>query len=286
MAQYGQGNEVNVFQANEAKLIFEHAQRLTSPIDPIPIGYNGTPAVMVPKDWKLESLPGWEPPLPQRIRTKVAVTDARSFIEYFKLYSVPATDPNCRSAIFADVTNTGAQFVGVLDYHAAEAQWCGHRVEFQPALSEDWKRWMEMNRQPKTQMELALFLEDNLAACLVPAGADLLEMINTLAVDESITFRSAQRLQSGAVRFHYDSESKARAGEVEMPSELQVGLPVFDGQVEAVVRFRLKYRLSNGAFKLWLEAVNPHKVMDWAVKRMQQEIEEGTGVQAYRGKLL
>lgn len=286
MAQYGQGNEVNVFQANEAKLIFEHAQRLASPMDPIPIGYNGTPVVIVPQNWKLEAVPGWEPPLPQRIRAKVAVSDTRSFVEYFSAHKAGVNDPTVRSAIFADITDAGAVFVGVLDYHAGEAQWCGHRVEFQPALSEDWKRWMEINRKPQTQTELALFLEDNLAACLDPEGADLLGMINTLAVDESITFRSAQRLQSGAVKFLYDSESKARAGEVEMPSELKVGLPVFHGQGLAEVRFRLKYRLSNGAFKLWLEAVNPHKLIEWAVDRIRQDIEMGTGVMAYRGKLL
>lgn len=280
-----------------ARAIFEHASRLVKPIDTGDASgdFNGTPVMVVPYQWKVEPIPGWEPAVPHRVKQTVEVTDVASFAKYWEEYAYAASNlSGPQSVIFAEVRPDGLKVVGVLDYHRlsltvgarTEAAWGSHRVVYEPALSEDWKAWKAIDKKHMSQMELAQFLEDNLQSCVEPAGADLLEMINTLAVDETITFRSAQRLQSGAVRFSYDNDSKARSGEVEMPSVLKVELPVFRGSKTFTVAFRLKYRLVNGSFKLWLEMVRAAELLAFAAEAELGEIAKQTQWTIIRGKLL
>lgn len=271
--------DVNVYQANEAKQAFQHAQRMTTPVPP-PDGYVGTPVMLVPEKWEAKASPGWEPAIPDRIKAVVRFDTTESFSRYVSEFK-----GGNRTLLFAQVTNDSGQVVAIFDYHGTggEPAWCQHRAVFAPQLSEEWKRWVAVNRKPLKQAEFALFLEDNLDTVMTPSGADLLGIINTIEIDGKVEFRSAQRLASGAVRFLYNNETKAKSGEMEVPSEFVLRMPVFDGEPAFEVRARLRYRLSGGEFVLWLEMINPHRVVRDALDAVIGRISKGTGLSPLRG---
>lgn len=274
---------------SEYRVVMEHAQRMTVPIS-CGDEEHGMPVMLVPQGWKAEPVPGWEPSHPYRVKAEVVVHSAESFCEYFNRYARGDAGPTAtQSVIFANVPD--GEFVGILDYHRPKVDstgefpaWGGHRVTYKPAESVEWKRWKAIDKKQLSQIEFAQFLEDNLDEVVKPAGADLLAMINTIAIDESITFRSAQRLQSGGVKFGYASDGTAKAGNVEIPAEFWMTFPIFDGQKPSLMRARLRYRLTGGKFVLWLELVNPHKAVKEAMRLLLDEIEENTEVVAIVGK--
>lgn len=271
--------DVNVYQANEAKQMIQHAQRMTTPVPP-PSGYVGVPVLLVPEKWEAKAAPGWEPTTPDRIKGVVNFDTSESFSRYVTEFKA-----GHRTLLFASVSNESGKVVAIFDYHSTsgEAGWCQHRAVFAPQLSEEWKRWTTVNRKPMKQVEFALFLEDNLDTVKAPSGADLLAIINEIEVDGKVEFRSAQRLADGAVRFLYNNEQKAKSGAMDVPSEFVLRMPVFEGEPPFEIKARLRYRLSGGEFGLWFELINPHRVVRDAMETVIERISKGTALSPLRG---
>ena len=190
-----------------------------------------------------------------------------------------------RTMVFAKVGNDGGTITAIFDFHgtSGEAGWCQHRAVFTPAISEEWKRWTGVNKKKLGQAEFALFLEDNLSTVSEPSGADLLQIINTIEVDGKVEFRSAQRLQDGSVRFLYQNEQKAKSGELEVPAEFTLRMPIFEGEPAFQIQARLRYRLAAGEFGLWFELINPHRTVRDALELVVNRISTGTGITPLRG---
>lgn len=287
---YNDDKTVNVFQANEAKLAFEHAQRMTQPVSPDP-AFTGAPVMLVPKDWKAEPVPGWELRIPDRIRATVHLADHDSFCRYVQDFKTPKTQ------IFAAIDNEKGCFTAVFDYHdrpyvtaesAAQgtAGNCNHRAIFAPRHSENWKRWSAINKKAMTQNEFALFLEDNTPDVMNPLGADLLTIINEFEVEGAINFQRVQRLANGTVSFHFSNDQKAKAGQLSVPEMFNLQLPIFDGEPVFFLGARLRYRLSaGGELKIWFELVNPHLVIRESLQQLLTRIATGTGITPLLGAL-
>lgn len=260
-------------------VVFEHAQRLTAPIRP-PDRVLGEPVILVPKGWQPVPVPGWKRETPPPINTRVHLHTVDSFSRYVNDYKTAATQ------LFAEIGDDTGAFTAILDYHypgTGTSAWCQHRAEFRPQLSTEWKRWKEVDRKKLTQQAFALFLEDNLATVATPAGADLLQIINTIEVDGKVEFRSAQKLASGSVRLSFMNEQKAKSGELEVPSEFILMLPVFEEEPAVTVTARLRYRLAAGEFSLWFELINPHRVIRDALAQVMARISTGCAVIPLRG---
>ncbi|TIP21885.1 MAG: DUF2303 family protein, partial [Mesorhizobium sp.] len=69
--------------------------------------------------------------------------------------------------IFADADWRNPSFTAVIDYHedvsGGLAAFGKHRIQYAFPLSEEWKKWIEMNGEPMKQAEFAYFLEDRVA---------------------------------------------------------------------------------------------------------------------------
>lgn len=276
---YGDKAEV-ALTTPDTDAVFEHAQRLTKPMEPDDATQEGAPHVLIPKGWTLKDLP-WTSQTPKRIRQTVQLSDHPSFCRYVSDFKSEET------VIFAEVSNDGGTFTAVLDYHHGEPSWCTHKAIFTPEKSENWKRWLSQNGKQMGQTEFALFLENNTPDVVTPAGADLLQIINEFEVEGSLNFQRVQRLSNGTVKFSFQNEQKAKAGDLSVPEVFTLRFPLFNGEPMTVLTARLRYRLgSGGELKVWFELVNPHVAVREGLQSLVERVATGTAIAPLMGKMV
>ena len=174
---------------------------------------------------------------PSLVRANVDIRDVDSFNRYVNLYRIKG-DKNL--AIFADITETGAKFTAVLDYHlenSAVAERGEHRAVFTCTPTPEWRRWTASDKKPMTQEDFARFLEDNAPDIVTPSSAAMLEIALSLEARTTGDFSQATRLDNGALSFRYSENVEARAGlngSLEIPAVLKslllrLSVPRFSG---------------------------------------------------------
>lgn len=222
-----------------------------------------TPFVVIPKDAQVVSLREYlfngDTERPAAKRGTVSVLDAASFIEYWTLFS------DEHSRIFADETKS--QVLAVLDYHGIgenAPRWGRHRVNLTLRFSEEWSLWTGHNGQKNkfSQLDFAEFIEDNTPDFVQPKAADMLEMARTLSVKTDVDFSSAVRNSNGQVQIKYNETVRGTAGtgNVEIPEEFIIQIPVYVGTPRVPVRARLRYRLASGKLTIWYDLLRPDAI--------------------------
>src|SRR5215471_16817068 len=211
--------------------------------------YGGTPFVVVPKDYRVESLEKLLPAqfvAPQWVNQRVAFQDAGSFCDYVKQFKT------FRTQIFGRVQDTGCSLEAVIDYHTPKAgrveasapERTAHRATLVLEQTAEWKAWMAKDRQKMAQTEFALFIEENDRVFRSPGGADLREMVLSLEGHCNARFNSAIRLQDGRVKISYEEDVEVRGsqgaatGHLELPGEFLCGIAPFEGMGPYEVRSR------------------------------------------------
>ena len=143
-----------------------------------------------------------------------------------------------------------------------QAAFAEHRVVYDAPRSDEWEIWTKADGVAMPQADFSRFIEDNVKDIREPAGADVLEVARQLEVKKKVEFASAQRLSDGQREFTYNEEidGTSRRGQMQIPEEFQLGIPVFlDGELYAVTA-RLRYRINEGTLRLWYDLLNPHEV--------------------------
>lgn len=258
---------------SDVQTIFEHATRLALPLDPSDSGCVGRPKVLVPADFKLVDLEGWRPVNPPLVEEIVETPDLESFIRYLKDFEDP------RLALFVTagpITGSECRVNAVIDYHEGGSPgWCKFQCTWKPQLAVEWLRWTGLNGKKLTQVDFARFLEDNHAAVVSPAGADLLAIANTFKVSGSVTYNKAITLQNGNISFAYVDQRKATGGvgEMEVPERFVLEIPVFFRGVKFNFEVKLRYKVTEqGELVLWLEMVNLDLVWQAAVDAVVEHL--------------
>lgn len=258
--------------------LMAHAERATKPIT-APEGYEaGKPVVLVPAGYTVAAL-GFDPVRPPRIGARVEAMAQESFCRYVLAHKTATT------TLFAEIGDDACQFRGVLDYHeesGGKASHCSHVVDFIPRATENWTRWKGVDRREMTQEGFALFLEDNLLDVVDPAGAVLLEIVNTLEIHGTLNFSRAQRLQDRTVKLHFVQEQEAKGGELKLPDTFGLRFPLFEGEPPQELEARLRYKLSpQGAASFRFELVNPHQALRQAFDALIERVAAGTSLKPY-----
>lgn len=244
----------------------------------------GVPFVVIPSDCKVESLANLVyndfSDRPHRKKAAVKVLDAASFIEYYTLFS----DENSR--VFADETT--AKVLAVLDYHGAgdnAPRWGQHRLSLDLRYSEEWSRWTKANGTKKTQIEFAEFIEDNTPDIQSPPAATMLELAREMAAKTEVDFSSAIRMSNGQVQLKYTEQVKGTygSGNVEIPEEFVIGIPVFVGTPRVAIRARLRYRLVSGKLTIWYDLLRHDAVQREAFLAVLAGIKDGLTVTIING---
>ena len=225
---------------------------------------------------------------PTRKRANVSVSTTGSFVDYIKKHG---SLDEC--VIYADIDAEKSLCVLdaiINDNGADNPEWRDHRCTFTPALSVEWKRWIQKNGEKMAQADFATWLEDNLSDIAnvpnMPTGAQMLTMALAFEATAEKKLKSRINLQSGGVRFEYvEDEDKDTRTSMEVFQRFTLGLPVFDGSSDAYpVEARLKYRDNGGKVTFWYELIRPDRAFKTSVQSALDQIKNATGFMIIQGK--
>lgn len=237
-----------------------------------------TPFIVVPDGYHTESLENMLD-IPTRKRGTVTLRDANSFVLLVDKHKTFNT------TIFGRYDPP--RFVAVFDDHGSEVPgWKEHRAVFDCPLSVEWKTWVAKSGVSMTQADFAKFIEDNLPDIAQPPAADMLEISRTLEAKKKVNFASGVRLSNGQNQLTYEEEISGTAarGQIQVPEEFTIGIPVLESGVKYAVTARLRYRIQDGGkMSMWYELVRPHKILEDAVKEVWADIEKRTNLVILNG---
>jgi uncharacterized protein YfdQ (DUF2303 family) len=214
---------------------------------------------------------------PSGKRGAVEFFDVASFAEYLKAHKGDGTD------VYVDVV-TG-KFSAVLDWHGAGADgdpgWGQHRASLVPRPSRAWVAWTEANRRKFDQVAFAEFVEARIRDIAEPAGAALLELVQTFSDRRDVAFSSAVNLANGAVQLAYaDGDVKGNAN---VPRVFKLGIAPFEGDPLYVLEARLRYRIAAGKLSIWYELDEPERLIEASVADRKAAIIKATDLAVWAG---
>lgn len=212
------------------------------------------------------------------------------------------------SAIFADMDWKAPAFTAVVDYHHdGESdekhlpQYLRHRIVYPFPLSDEWKKWIEMNGEPMDQGAFAAFIEDRIAEIAAPtdtekdeletlfktAIADPFEVITLsrgLKVAVDATVGKTVTLQSGETEMMFEEVHRDGGGQkLVIPGLFMIGLPVFFRGEKQRLPVRLRYRVANGKV-IWLYQLwRPESYVTEAVEKALDAVHVDTALPCYEG---
>lgn len=218
---------------------------------------------------------------PRRLKQVVTLNTLAAFVAYMN------THKTANSAIFADVESTLIR--GIVDYHAKDntPAFTEHVALYKAPVSEEWKRWGSINGKAMSQVEFALFIEENQPDIVNPPGADILELAKRLEAKKKVTFKQGHRLDNGDHEVEYSDETTGSAagpgGKIEIPKEITLGIPVFYGGPKYEVRAFFRYRINEGRLTMWVDLHRTKMIRDDAFNMLAADL-GSLGLPVYEGK--
>ncbi len=79
-------------------------------------------------------------------------------------------------------------------------------------------------------------------------------------------------------------KGSAQNGNLAIPEQFSIGVPVFENGQKYRVDVRFRYRIGeSGSLTMWFELIRPHKVIEDAVKQLREFISKETGLPILNG---
>jgi uncharacterized protein YfdQ (DUF2303 family) len=304
------GAELHAGETSDAAAIVSAVERLGQvdvfPADFDEAGKPGAPLVFaVPKGKNLVKAKPFLDELrdrPERRKGTATLLDLTSFIEHACRFKDEG-----RSALFAVRDPSAPKLISVLDYHdkghASQPSFCAHRGVYEFPLSEEWKRWTRLNKEPMNQAVFAEFIESNALELLPPAMAgesqkdfadrlgvefaspqQMMEVSRGLSAHTKDTYHQHVNLASGETAFSFASAHQDAQGQpLKVPAAFLIGLPVFKRGEGFMLAARLRYRVKDAQITWWYELWRHDVVFDTAVEEAAKAAQEGTGLPLFFG---
>ena len=231
---------------------------------------------------------------PRRIQQTVHLRHYESLLDYWRKYADPSSE------MWAD--DTGHTLTAILDAHhadvaigsptaeeAQQARWQQHRAVLKLRLSDPLTAWLAKNQKLLTQEQFGEFLEDRMPDIASPPGADLMEMVRGLEINQRATFKSGVLLKSGARRLNYEETIDGRTSdrEVDIPDQLVLRLPIWAGDTTAhQVTARFRFRANQprpGEVSLYYKLDGIQQLIDAAFTGIVADLAAELGRPIYHG---
>lgn len=224
---------------------------------------------------------------PAEKKGTVTTLDVASFAAYFNRFKSES------SMIFGEPS--ALTFRGIIDYHGAAdgpADRCQHRVAMTLQVTERWKTWRDNNRKSKPQAEFAQFIDDNLSdifrpenSTTMPSAADMLEVSRDLTAKVGVQFNQAIRLENGETQFSYVETIDGRVGKgnIQVPTEFLIKLPLYLNQPEVEIRGRLRYRIGSGGLTMWYELFRIDELLHEEFEKALAQVSDSTSTAVLLG---
>lgn len=208
------------------------------------------------------------------------VIEPDSFIAYVNKHQIS-------DATEVFVHRAQATVMAHIDGHKPDA--AGFRlfsVVLKLQLTDDFKAWQKVFSAGVKQVALAELFEDRIHTIAEPSGADLLQATKKLNITRRVDFTNACDLENGSVQLQYTNDTGGAAGpkgEFEIPSELTLYLPIYEGTKPVELKVKIRYRLDedNRSVVFFLRVVQMDEVIRTVFDSMLNEIEKETKLSTY-----
>lgn len=240
-------------------------------------------------------------PVPERVRGTAKLLTMGAFLAHVDRFHDEGT------AIFADPTPRAPSLTAVYDYHQGpgSARWGQHRASFAFPLSAEWKAWQEVDGKLMDQAAFAAFIEAHAheiaptsdpvaqaaAARLtridlkVSGPSEVLTASRGISLSVDRVVENHVRLDTGEVRLVFDEKLRGEKGAaLTVPASFVVGVPIFDGDPDAVaLPVRLRLRVNDGKVTWSFALLGADEVLREALKDAVQRVREVSGVPVFEG---
>jgi uncharacterized protein YfdQ (DUF2303 family) len=210
------------------------------PAEPLETYVHHTPVLCLPPGWsRHEQAHLLTDPL--RIDRQQVFNDLVSWLEYVNRFK------DAWSVVFIPSGAFQFKVTAQLDYHGPSApHWCSHTAEFVTRATPAWSAWSGANETQMKQSEFSDFLYQNQKEIVNPAGAELLEIIQTLKATSAGEFREMRDDFSGSSELIYRMKISSQGGTSEkplnLPNQFQVAVVPFYGCPAMVLQADLRVR--------------------------------------------
>lgn len=252
--------------------------------------------IAVPDGWTIETDEQLEQlqDHPFRKRGQVATKTVESFAHYVN------THKRQESLLYAAVehsSSTPLKLTAVFNEHAGTVHeeprpgWRDFTATLTPDVSHEWKTWTGASGKPMSQLEFAIFLEDNIKDISsqdnFPTGTDMLRMATQFEATQDKQFRSAIRLQSGGVNLEcIDTDDAATVEKMKAFDRFMIGIPAFWKGQAYLLEAKLRYRTQGGKLTLWYDLIRPDLVITDAVDNILEQVEKATELPILYGAIV
>lgn len=211
---------------------------------------------------------------PRRKKGLYGPADVESFIDYTTTHAVKG-----HTTVWVDPSQT--MVVALINDNAADkGGWGDHRARLVLNRTPEWRHWLARDGKYLTQEDFAEHLQEGILEIVDPEGAEMLEIAQTLQGSTDVQWKSANRVDNGAVSFKYQENVTASAGakgELEVPQEMTLGVSPFFGEEPFSVTARIRYRVRAGALTIGYKLERPTdvelNVLQAIVDRLKGEFE-------------
>ncbi len=198
--------------------------------------------------------------LPPHIAARTTFSKLDSFLTYVHDFKTETT------RLFGTYDNS--QIIAYLDYHGQNGpEAIAHSSVLTLMKSTEWANWTGINGKALDQVTFAEFLEENRLNVINPDGATLLDIVTTLEAKTEVTFQSSIRLGNGTAKLNFQEEQTAKGGgngSLDIPTMLQLGLPVYRYGTPYTLSAFLRMRIQGGKVSFIVKLDNPAKVVEAA----------------------
>jgi len=211
------------------------------PESPFETNIDGTPVLCLPPNWSQHKQSDLLTN-PLRINQHQAFTSLVSFNEYVNRFKDPAG-----SIVLVDTSVNRLKATAKLDYHLpGQPSWCSHSAEFNTTATPAWNTWSGANDKFVKQSEFADFLYQNQKDVVNPAGAELLEIIQSLKATAAGEFREMRDDFCDSSELIYRMKISAQGGTTDkplnLPNQFQVSVVPFYGCPAMLLQADLRVR--------------------------------------------
>jgi hypothetical protein len=227
-----------------------------------------------------EKVPALNPVLPDFVSAAETVVEPKSFKDY--IIAFKSMTAICRASLGKN------EIVAVLDYHgraregdrdSALPQRAAHTVKLLCPFDLDYAKWRKVFDQPLTQTAFGNVLEDLVHTISEPAVADLQEAIDELRIDRAVRFKSGVNRRNGTVQLTYEEvegDGQDGGGKVNLPEEIKIVLPIFQGGPLIELVAKLRYRMEKGIVAFIVTVPGLDKIERDEFRRIGEEVRTET----------
>lgn len=245
---------------------------------------DGQTAVLAVVNGELTDLTHYRPTRPDRKRVTVQLNSVESFIQYVNEHKSPHT------RIFSSLSKAPYTMTAAIDYHETAPtgypELITHLAVLTMRTTDEWELWSQNDKKPFGQIEFAEFVEANSLDIVEPSSATMMEIALSLQSNNEVKWKSAVRLDNGAVHLEFRDDAKAMAGKdgsLEIPELFKLRMAVFRGLEENIIEARFRYRLRSGGITLFYQLVRPQKLVDAMVLDAMDKVKSETELPVFDG---